>query len=348
MKTKSAVRPTLRDVAVLSGTSIATASNVISGKKNKYVSEMLRRKVLDAASQLGYTPNQLARSMKGKSRRIIAMLVPELHNSIYMRMVQGAEKVASERGYLLLICSTLGDPAKEQGYVESLMAEQVDGFLLAVSLEGTESVQKLQMLNIPFVVLDRPFPSMFPYDSVAFDGGEAIALAVRHLYEKGHRSICYMGLASDDMEHRHASFRKACNDFGLDDAKCPIRLGLLAQGEGERLIGACKEECSAIVIGSHLIAEGVVKAMRNKGVVIPQDVSVVMVGNPIWTEIASPGFTAVELPHPGVGSIGMKKLLDRIEGSDKPKEQLWLDCSLVERASVKDLGSLEDEAGRHF
>jgi DNA-binding LacI/PurR family transcriptional regulator len=154
VENRNASRSTLRDVAVLSGTSIATASNVISGKKNKFVSEKLRRKVLEAARELGYLPNQLARSMKGKNRRIIAVLVPELYNSVYMRMVIGAERAASDRGYLLLICSTLGDPEKEEGYVQSLMAEQVDGFLMAVSLKGAESIQKLQMLDIPYVVLD--------------------------------------------------------------------------------------------------------------------------------------------------------------------------------------------------
>ena len=338
-------RPTLRDIASAAGTSIATASNVISGKKNKFVSDRLRRRVLEAAERLSYSPTQLARTVHGKRRHVVAVLVPEIHNAVQMRMMQGAQSVASDRGYLILICSTLRDPAKEEGYIQSLMAEGIDGFLIGVTLEGTESVQKLQMLEIPYVALDREFPSVFPYDSVAYDDAQAVFLAVRHLYDMGHRRICYMGYATEDMARRNESFRKACRELNLEDKDCPVQLGLLGEEEGERLLETCVQhsKSSALVIGSHLIGEDVIRTMRVKGVSVPEDISVVVVGNPIWTDMAGPGFTAVELPHPEMGSMAMTILIDRIEGSKSPKRSLKLDCSLVVRASVKDInGKIEE------
>ncbi len=338
-------RPTLRDVASAAGTSIATASNVISGKKNKFVSDRLKKKVLEAAERLNYSPTQLARTIHGKRRHVVAVLVPELHNAVLMRMIQGAQKVASDRGYLILICSTLRDPAKEEGYIQSLMQEGVDGFLIAVTLQGTESVQKLQMLDIPYVVLDRDFPSMFPHDSVGFEDEKAVSIAVKHLYDMGHRQIGYMGYATEDMARRNGSFRKACRELKLDDNACPVHLGLLSEGEGERLLDtyAQASECSALVIGSHLVGEDVIRAMRKKGISVPDDISVVVVGNPIWTDMAGPGFTAVELPHPEMGSMGMTMLINRIEGSKTPKRSVMLDCSLVVRASVKDVNGKMDD-----
>ena len=338
-------RPTLRDVAEAAGTSIATASNVISGKKAKFVSDRLKRKVLEAAEKLNYLPTQLARTVYGKRRHIVAVLVPELHNAVLMRMMQGAQSVATERGYLLLICSTLRDPAKEEGYIQSLMAEGIDGFLIAVTLEGTESVQKLQMLDIPYVVLDREFPSIFPYDSVSYDEEQAVLLAVRHLYDMGHRNIGYMGHATEAMSIRNEAFRKICRKLKLDDKDCPVNLGLLNEEEGDRMLDACVaySKCSALVIGSHQVGENVIRAMRKKGVSVPEDISVVIVGNPIWTDMAGPGYTAIELPHPEMGSMGMSLLLNRIEGSKTPKRKMTLECRLVSRASVKDVnGKSED------
>ena len=338
-------RPTLRDVADAAGTSIATASNVISGKKSKFVSERLKRKVLEAAEKLNYSPTQLARAVHGKRRHIVAVLLPEIHNAVLMRIMQGAQSVATERGYLLLICSTLRDPDKEDGYIQSLMAEGIDGFLIAVTLEGTQSVQKLQMLDIPYVVLDREFPSIFPYDSVSFDEEQAVSLAVKHLYDMGHRSIGYMGHATEEMSARNDAFRKVCRELKLEDKDCPMNLGLLSEQEGDRMLDICVtcSRCSALVIGAHQVGENVIRAMRRKGVLVPEDVSVVIIGNPIWTDMAGPGFTAIELPHPEMGSRGMTLLLNRIEGSETPKRKITLDCSLVVRASVMDVrGQSED------
>ncbi|MBP7111204.1 MAG: LacI family DNA-binding transcriptional regulator [Firmicutes bacterium] len=335
-------RPTLKDVAVKAGTSIATASNVISAKKGKFVSEKLRAKVLEAAEELGYLPNVIARSMKGKKRNIIAMLVPELYNSIYMRMVVGAERYATEKGYLMLLCSTLYDPSREEGYMQSLIAQQVDGFLLAVSLSRAVMAEKLERLGIPYVILDTPFfASSFPYDSVAFGGDKAVIMALQHLYDKGHRRIGYVGNVTGEHNERNEAFRKGVRMLGLDERECPSHLGYMNDEDCERMMKECIKEsrCTAIVIGHHMVAESIVRQMRRLNIQVPRDISVVVVGNPIWTEMAGPGFTAVELPHPEMGRLAAKMLIDRIEGHAGEKKQVWLQSELIERASVADLNA---------
>lgn len=339
MGMRKQIQPTLKDVAIKAGTSIATASNVISGKKGKFVSEKLRCKVLNAASELGYLPNMVARSMKGKSRRIIAMLVPELYNSVYMRMVMGAERVATERGYLMLICSTLEEPSREEGYIQSLIAQQVDGFLLAVSLKGATNAELLERLGMPFVVLDRPFVSSFPYESVTFDEKQAVRKAFMHLYDKGHRSICYIGPVGSLVVERRNAFKDVVREMNLDEKKCPVHLLFMNDDESERLLKECMSErsCTALIIGHHMIAEHMVKQMRKHNIKVPEDFSVIIIGNPIWTELSGPGFTAVELPHPEVGRLASQRLIDRIEGSKEKKKSIVIECELIERSSVKDL-----------
>ena len=339
MESGRPLRPTLRDVAVLAGTSIATASNVISGRQGKYVSEKLRQKVLEAAADLGYTPNLLARSMKGKSRKMIAMLVPELYNTIYMRMVVGAERVFNDRGYLMLICSTMGDPAREEGYIQSLLAQQVDGFMLAISPKGAVHVGKIERMGVPYVVLDRPYEADYPYDSVAFDGGGAVAMAVGHLYGKGHRRIGFIGPVMPEFADRRRSFSSTVEKLGLKANDCPLYLGYPTEEEGERMVleFLAGRSCTALVIGHHIIGEHVVRRMREAGLEVPRDASVVIVGNPVWAEMAGPGFTAVELPHPELGEIGAGRLIDRIEGSTDAKRAILVDCTMAERASVSDI-----------
>lgn len=334
------LRPTLKEVAVLAGTSIATASNVISGRQGKFVSEELRKKVLEAAADLGYTPNLLARSMKGKGRKMIAMLVPELYNTIYMRMVVGAERVFNDRGYLMLICSTMGDPAREEGYIQSLLDQQVDGFMLAISLKGSVHVDKIEKRGVPYVVLDRPYAADYPYDSVAFDGGEAVTMAVEHLYDKGHRRIGFIGPVMPEFVDRRNSFASTVARLGLSRDDCPEYLGHPSEEEGARLLGEflAGNKCTALVIGHHIIGEHVVERMREIGLEVPRDVSAVIIGNPVWAKMAGPGFTAVELPHPELGEIGAARLIDRIEGSDDEKRAILVDCTMVERASVAEIG----------
>jgi DNA-binding LacI/PurR family transcriptional regulator len=101
----------------------------MSGRKAKYVSPELAARVRAASEQLGYLPDLLARSMKGKSRRMVAILVPEFWNPVFTRMVIGAEQVARENGYLLMILSTLGDPDYERDHLTNLAAQRVDGCL---------------------------------------------------------------------------------------------------------------------------------------------------------------------------------------------------------------------------
>lgn len=127
--------------------------------------------------------------------------------------------------------------------------------------------------------------------------------------------------------------------LGLVESDCPSHLGYMGDEDGERMMRDCLREsrCTAIVIGHHMVAETIVRQMRKLNIQVPRDISVVIVGNPIWTEMSGPGFTSVELPHPEMGRLAAKMLIDRIEGQAGEKKQVWLQSKLIERASVADL-----------
>lgn len=336
-------RPTLKDVAALARTSVATASNVLSGC-DKFVSDGLAHRVREAASALGYRPNLVARSMKGKSRNLVAILVPEFWNPVFTRIVTGAERVAAQNGYLPLICSTEGDARRQDDYIESIVAQQVDGCLLTPVSSEPGSLRAIDESGIPCVVLDRPFRNPFNYPSVTYDMAGAAAAAVRYLALRGHRRIGFIGWGSPAVGARAEGFREATRALGLPDADCPVRVGELTRESGARLAWECLEGrtehggITALLIGHHHLGEGAVMELASAGVRVPDELSVVVYGNPTWAQMMSPAFTCIDLPDAEMGRSAMEILIQMLRGKPPQAARTVLPCTLVERGSVKQLG----------
>jgi len=336
-------RPTLKDVASLADTSIATASNVLSDRADKYVSEELAERVRRAAEVLGYRPNLVARSMKGKSRNLVAILVPEFWNPVFTRIVVGAEQVARKNGYLLLICSTEGDTQRQEEYLQNLAAQQVDGYLITPVSEDGQIVERMESLNLPFAVVDRPVASSADYDLVAYDMKSATIRGVDYLIRHGHRRIGFIGWDSPVVRSRLDGFVSAVQDAGLDPEECPSCLGGISRDSGAALARECIEQgdITALFIGHHHIGEGAMTQIADMGIVVPDDLSVLVFGNPTWTQIVTPGLTCMDMPDAEMGSTAMEMLIASIMGTRTTTAKVWLDCKLVERGSVQNISCKE-------
>jgi LacI family transcriptional regulator len=331
-------RPTLKDVAALAGTSVATASNVLSSR-NKCVSEALAARVREAAEALGYRPNMVARSMKGKSRNLVAVLIPEFWNPVFTKIVTGAERVAAQHGYLPVICSTEGDQRRQDDYLERLVSQQVDGCLIAPVSSDIRSIQAISAMDIPFVLLDRPF--RFPSNCfvVAYDMRGAAERGVEHLVAHGHTRIGFIGWDSPSVRPRVEGFADGVAKYGLDPADCPVMLGELSRESGADLACRCLEtaDITALFIGHHHLGEGAVMELVRMGVAMPDQLSVIVFGNPTWAQVMSPALTCIDLPDIEMGQVGMELLIKVLRGEQPETPRIMLDCTLVSRASVKDL-----------
>ena len=332
-------RPTLKDVAYLADTSIATASNVLSDRDDKYVSEELAQRVRRAAETLGYRPNLVARSMKGKSRNLVAVLIPEFWNPVFTRIVVGAEQVARENGYLLLICSTEGDPQRQEEYLHNLAAQQVDGYLITPVSEDGGIIERMASLNLPFAVVDRPVASSADYDLVAYDMKSAAIRGVDYLVRHGHRRIGFIGWDAPVVRPRLEGFALAIRDAGLNPEECPVHLGELSRDSGAALARECIEhgDITALFIGHHHIGEGAMAQIAGMGIGVPDDLSVVVFGNPTWTQIVMPGLTCMDMPDAEMGRTAMEMLIASLRGTRRTTAKVWLDCKLVERGSVRNI-----------
>jgi LacI family transcriptional regulator len=336
--------PTLKDVARTAQVSVATVSHVLNPDSVKFVSPPVRARVQAAAAELGYRPNLLARGMRGKGRRALAILIPQFENFFFTQLVTGAERAAYLHGYVLLICSTYDDPAREHSYIESLLSQQVDGFLLSPTLSGAINTEVLRDRGVPYAVVDRPLKGFRgDYDYAGFSNREGAVLGARHLLERGHRRIAYLGWRTrlPIMTDRYAGFREELARWGLAAKEMPAFFRPHTPAEGERLaeelfVKGGLDGATAIFAAHQYLAEGLIVGMRRLGKQVPADVSLVVYGRPSWTWLTNPPLTCVQMPDAEIGELGAKMLIDRIEGRRNACEQIWLAASLAAGASVAD------------
>lgn len=334
--------PTLYDVAALAKVSVATVSHVLNSESNKYVSEELSRRVRDAALALDYRPNYLARGMRGKKRRTIAILVPQFENILFTRIVMAAEQVAFDAGYVLLICSTYDNFEREKVYIESLISQQVDGFLIVPTMHGTAITKPLRQRRIPYVAVDRLLPGIQfgTYDYVGFDNRLGAEMATQYLIERGHCRIGFIGWRSEIpmINERYAGFLAVLGRNGLDINSCPVLLGNYSRKEGEKLALQLlqNQSVSAIFAAHQFMAEGIILALQQLNKWFPRDLSLIVYGRPTWTELTNPLLVSVGMPEIEIGESSARLLIERIEGKHNEPQQFMLAPHITAGGSISD------------
>jgi LacI family transcriptional regulator len=332
-------RATIRDIAQLAQTSVATVSWVLNGDSRKFVSDQLKERVLQAAKVLNYHPNLLAQRLKGKSRKLLAIIIPQFENVFFNRIVIGAEKYANTKDYKLLICTTDDDSCKEAGIINQLIANWVDGFLITPTVDGSNSLDTIIQAGVPLVLMD--YITKKNIDYVAIDNFKTATLAARFLVDNGHRHIAYIGWDTgfDSILERRKGFFDSLNEYGVTTQevvfkKCPrsVEAGYLIANE---ILD--NHKLSAIFIDQNNIAEGVIQAVRERKLNIPNDISILLYGDPDWAKLNMPEFTAVNLPDIQLGAEAARVLIDKLEGREKAVQKILLCGRISLRGSVINL-----------
>ncbi len=332
-------RPTLRDVAELADTSVATASVVLSGTVQKFVSEGLRQRVLVAAKQLNYRPNLTARQLKGKNGRFLAILVPQFDNVFFNQVVIGAENHANSQDYTLAIYSTYDQEEKELRFIDKLISLQVDGILIIPARQESKSVEMIREAEIPFVVVDRPIVGD---DSdhwlVTIDNYQAAKDATEYLIRCGHRYIGFFGWKSplSTVTERIDGFRDALREAGItpDPAaivEVPRDRDAAFEAAMDTIPGS---SFTGILAAQNNVGEGVVDALFQMGWQIPERMSVMLYGDPSWASIFRPKFSCVVQPHLDVGTKAAQFIIDQLENPDHEVSRHVRTASLCIRDSV--------------
>lgn len=327
---------TIGDVAKRAGVSTMTVSRVINN--SGYISQETRRRVEEAIAELGYVPNALARSLRFKQTKTIALVLTDITNPFFTTVARGVEDAASEQGFSVMFCNTDESPKEEANYLNVLVQKQVDGVLLVPARCSVDSVAFLQERGVPFVILDRHIDGV-NVDTVRCDSEQGAYELMRHLLDLGHERIAVLSgsLEVSTSADRVAGYRRAFAEAGLAHDPNLIFYGSFTQESGYRATQqalALTPKPTAIFAANNFIAVGALRVIREMGLRVPEDISVVTIDDPLASLVIEPFLTVVAQPAYQMGREATSLLLDRLSGrDDTPPREIILPIECIVRKS---------------
>ncbi|HEX2722895.1 MAG TPA: LacI family DNA-binding transcriptional regulator [Gemmatimonadaceae bacterium] len=311
-------RITTHDVARRAGVSQPTVSLVLSRNARARVSAETRERVLDAARELGYVPNVVARSLVRSRSYAIGVIVPDLRNPFFAEVVSGAERVVSEAGFAVLLCETREIPRER--HIQALLERQVDGIM--VDAIGAASLPESTLAGVNLVLIDEP-PNRWP--GVASDALGAGRLAAEHLLSLGHRRFAFMGPATNvhAIRMRERGFVGALASRGLSlESRMLRRVPATAAGgqSGMRALLDLKDRPTAVFCTNDLVAAGALKVCSLDGVNVPSEMSIVGCDDIELASLLVPELTTVAIPARELGARAARLLLQGLR-SEEPEQR---------------------------
>lgn len=331
---------TIKDVARLAGVSTTTVSHVIN--KTRFVAEATQEKVLEAVKELNYAPSAVARSLKCNTTRTIGMLVTQSTNLFFSEVIDGVESYCYRQGYTLILCNTGGIYEKQRDYIRMLAEKRVDGILVMCSDLTQELSEMLEShADIPKVIMDWG-PEASTADKIIDNSELGGYLATKYLIDKGHKDIaCLSGhLHKLACQERIAGFRRAMteanlivNDNWILEGNFECDTAVLA---ADKIIAMDKMP-TAVFCFNDTMALGLMSRLQQKGVRVPDDMSVIGYDNIELAEYFSPPLTTIHQPKRRVGKNAFEILLERIKDKEHERRVFEMHPEIVERDTVKDL-----------
>ena len=331
----------IRDIAQQSGVSISTVSLVLNGKPG--ISEATRRRVLETAAQLGYhdyTP-------RGKSRTkasSIQFVLYKKHGRVvsdtpfFSNVLEGAEAEVRRLGYQLLITYIDESEGVEQQLQKVVDSNCAGMILLATEMNRTD-LRPFARTGIPMVVLDSYFEEI-TQDSVVINNMQGAFTATCYLCKKGHKKVGYLKskVPINNFLERKDGFKKALKACGVSyNADYNFRLGTTMESAYEdmkALLEASPKLPTAFFADNDIIAIGAMRALKEKGYRIPQDVSVIGFDDIPTCELMDPPLSSIRVPKQAIGKLAVKRLVELLQEDSGVRVKVEVRTELVERASV--------------
>jgi len=328
---------TIEDVAAEAGVSFGTVSRVINN--DAHVRAETRERVLKAMERLGFVVNRQARSLAKGQTNIIGLLVPDVGTAYIGEIIRGIDAELTVHGKDLIIYTTHRTAAKEANYIANLATGMVDGVLLVLPRNPADYVGTLTQRNFPFVLIDHQGTGR-DCPAVGATNWQGAYEATEYLIKLGHRRIGFitgwmdLGCAQDRLD----GYRVALRMNHIPEAPELIYEGTFAQLDG--YIGASTlldlpEPPTAIFASNDVMAMGAMDAIRNRGLRVPDDISVLGFDDIPQAALVRPALTTVQQPLEKMGRMAAQMLLDRLKNPGKKIERIELPTKLIIRESCQ-------------
>lgn len=329
---------TIKDVAQLANTSIATVSRVLNNQEG--FSEETRKRVMDACDKLGYESNAIARSLKKMKTRTIGVVFPNISSMLMNEFLNGIEEIAHEKNYSVIVSYSYSDSERMLKSLKTFQEKRVDGIIFASEDLKDKYYNYIKKMKIPLVLLST---SSEEYDvpSVKVDDFKASYAAVEYLIQQGHSEIGLLAGNPNDIVTgipRFEGYKKALLDNGLTVDSRKIAYGRdYSFKDGQKLLPILLDqypEMTAVFAMSDSIAVGAISKAHQLKIPLPDQLSIIGFDNIIISQMVTPCLTTVAQPLIQMGSAAAELLLKLINKTLIDEKHLRLPFTIIERDSV--------------
>ncbi|GHJ39403.1 LacI family DNA-binding transcriptional regulator [Streptomyces sp. TS71-3] len=331
---------TLAEVAARAGLSVMTASRVLSGRG--YVSDASREAVLQAAKELDYVPNEVARSLRRKRSRLVALIVSDIENGYFAAIARAAESALAPHGYRLMVGNSDEDAQLERELLRGVLEMRADALLITPTPENGDLIERVRDGGLPTVQIDRAVPGL-ACSSILLDNESAAAAAIEHLHARGHRRIAVISGPQEITTGAERS--RGALDRGRSlgaDVKAVAASSFLRSDSLNAVDEALRWGPTAVMAGNNLILEACLTVFTERNISVPEDLSLVGFDDLPWMEWVKPSITTLRQPIRTMTQAAVDHLLKALDSRDPAQMPAPVTdrfpAELVERRSVRALG----------
>ena len=341
MRGEKKMAVTIKDVAKLADVAPSTVSRVIAN--NSRISEATKRKVKKAMEQLGYHPNQNARSLAIQSTQTIGLVMPSsgdvvFQNPFFSMVLQGISESAHNKKYAMHMTTGKSDEEIFEAVIHMVQGKRVDGMILLNSKVEDKAISYLRERDFPFVVIGKPSKDAEEITHVDNDNVRAMREATEYLIDHGHRKIAFIGGSLELMVtvDRLNGYKQA-----LKKANIPIKNEYILHEEflregGQEAVSelmALEQRPTSLTVVDDLMALGVLSTLDELGIRVPEQISVVSFNNVLLSEMSKPPLTSIDINIFELGYQASRSLIQKIENRTEPTKRIIIPHKLVERQS---------------
>lgn len=330
---------TIREIANMAGVSVTTVSQILNNKGSRF-SEATKKKVLEIVEEYQYKPDFFASNIITRHSKTIGMIVPDVTDFFFSKVVEGVETYLNSLGYMILLCNSKHSVEKETQYVTELLHRSVDGIILATPnvLPQDHVLKKQRQSAFPVVLIDRGINTR-EEGQLLVEEYVGASQAVEFLIAHGHRHIGMLKETQGyyQLTERLAAYRAVLEKHGIPINEDYIQSGELTLKGGYRAAKAVLEnkEVTAIFCGNDEMAIGAYQAVYEKNLRIPEDISVIGFDGLEISEYLAPSLTTVYQPAFDIGYYAAKFLVEAIHGDVKTIPNKTFETTFIERNSTR-------------
>ena len=329
-------RVNIKHIAKKAGVSIKTVSRVLNN--DIYVKKETKEKIINIINELNYIPNRIAKSLSSGVSNNIGFIIPDITNPFFPEVVKGASDILLSKGFYLHLCNADNNPENEDSFIRDLESMWVSGIILAPSYSENRNSEIIKNTNVPLIIIDREIKDINK-DLIVINNQKGAYGITKYLIENNHKKIIFLGGSSYTMtaQNRFIGWKKAMQEANILDTDLSF-WGDFTIESGYKMmenILNTPNSIDAVFACNDLIAIGAMEAIDNKGLKIPDDISIIGFDGIYISKFTKPKLSTYQQPIYEIGKIAAELLINRIEKTEKAKiKRLVIDGNLIIRETV--------------